>query len=380
MFANQNTENSNKLKRSFALFALTSFAFLWAISSTLAVSWQASFAQTWFLYASLAHLTQLISLWRDFPKNHRPGEKELLPEFGWGSIISFIRMIAISLLWGFLFVPEAPGLMAWLPAFIFLAANFSDLFDGYLARKNDHVTILGQKLDLELDGRGILVATLLAFHYGRVPWWYLSIGLARYIFAFGLEWRKRRGRANFELKPHENRRALAGSLMGFSTAMLVPIFSPPETKLVASLFMIPFMANFIVDWWQVSGRERIYQRWTLFWTKFLGRFRPKGMFIARLLLGLMVLWRITNFPLSNAFTAIELLLALAIFFGFMARTASALLLIESGFRQLATTLGPSDWVIFILATALFFLGSGNFSHYSPEERWIGQRPGERERK
>ena len=298
---------AKSLYRSFAFFSLLSFSILAANFLFLGKSWQFELAQRWLLLASAIHVFQLIQLWRELSLNHPPEEKQLLPSFGKGTWLSFVRLVSISLLSGFLVVPEGPGIIAWLPAIIYLAAIFSDFFDGYLARINNHVTKLGQKLDTVLDGRGLLVATLLAFHYDRVPWWYLSIGIARYLYSFGVYWRKRNGKEIHELIPNVNRRSLAGTLMVFSIAMLVPIFSPPETKIAASIFLIPFVSNFLIDWWQVSGRKNLFS----FWPAFVAYFSPYGMLLLRQLLVVMIIFRLLYFPLNGIYTTIELILAAA---------------------------------------------------------------------
>ena len=360
------------LVQAFILLTLFSFGLLGAFFLFLSNAWQLDLARKWLFLASAINGIQLYLLWRDLSLNHRPDEKQLLPSFGLGSWLSFVRLLSISLLSGFLIVPEASGTMAWLPANIYLLANLSDFFDGYLARITNHMTKLGQKLDTVLDGRGLLIATLLAFHYDRVPWWYLSIGLARYLYTLGVYWRERRSKEVYELVPKASRRSLAGTLMVFSIAMLVPIFSAPETKIAASIFMIPFLSNFLIDWWQVSGRKNYLS----FWRKFVTGFAPNGMLMLRLILVAIIILRIIYFPLNGIYIGIEILLATATLIAFLGRTAAAILLIEGGTRQLQIILGPADWAILFLASAVLFLGSGKFSMYAPEENWISRRAGE----
>lgn len=366
----------NLPRKSFAQFAIFSFALLWVLFLFLSNVWQLVHARNWLILSSTVHVYQLARFWPALSLNHRPDEKEVLQSFGLGTRISLVRFISISILSGFLFLPEPSGYLAWLPAIAYLAAIFSDFFDGYLARITNHVTLLGQKLDLDLDARGLLVATLLAFAYGRVPWWYLSIGLARYLFTFGLYWRRRKAKAIYPLQPNVHRRSLAGTLMVFSTAMLIPIFSPPETKLVASLFMLPFLSNFLLDWWQVSGRARLSNFWSEFLSARLARFVPSGMFVLRLTLAGLLLLRVRNVPISGFYSAIEIGLAIALIFGVLGRTAAAILLIATGTRQLFLALGPLDWAILSIGTATLFLGTGKWSLYAPEEVWISHRPGE----
>jgi CDP-diacylglycerol--glycerol-3-phosphate 3-phosphatidyltransferase len=106
---------------------------------------------------------------------------------------------------------------------------------------------------VDLDGRGLLVASLLVYQNGQVGWWFLLVGAARYVFVFGSWLRRRRGLSVQKLKENLGRRALAGTQMGLTTALLAPVFSPPETTLAAALFMIPFIANFSYDWLSYNG-------------------------------------------------------------------------------------------------------------------------------
>ena len=97
---------------------------------------------------------------------------------------------ALGLLAGFVFLPQPSGGLAWLPALLYTLAIMADYLDGYFARLTHHATVLGEILDIEFDALGILMATSLAVHYGQLPWWYLPIGLSRYLFLFGIWWRR----------------------------------------------------------------------------------------------------------------------------------------------------------------------------------------------
>jgi len=338
--------------------------------------WQPDLARTWALLGALALAYQLARLWPDLALNHRVDEAKLLPTLGLGSVVSLARLLAFALLAGFLAVPLPPGLYAWLPVALNLIANFSDFFDGYLARISDHVTALGQKLDMDLDGRGLLVVTLLAYQYGTVPWWFLPVGFARYAFLLGLWWRERQGKPIYALAPSNARRVFAGVQMGFATAMLAPAFAPPETTLAATLFMLPFLNNFLVDWWQVSGRVGLQARWSAvgarFWRAAAGW--PAAALRIVLALGLLSLLRQ---PISPVFAAIELVTAIALALGAAGRVAATTALITLGFRLSFTALGPVESVLLIGLTAQMFLGTGPYSLWRPEDSWITRRAGER---
>lgn len=342
--------------------------------------WSPQNAVWWVFLSGLGLVYQLAQLWRDLNLNHHPGEQRLLPRFGLGTKVSFVRLLTISFLLGFLGQPMPHGSFAWIPLLLYLAANMSDFLDGYLARITNYVTRLGQKLDTDLDGRGLLVVTFLAFSYGKVPWWFLPVGLARYLFIFGLWWRKRQGKAIYDMQPNMGRRAFAGVQMGFSTAMLTPLFSPPETYLAATLFMLPFLSNFLADWGQVSGRSALYNSWEAFLKTLRGITSTWGALLTRVAAAIFLLLRLLAGSPSASYSIIEGLAIIALALGSLGRFTAAIILIETGFRQQFGALGLLDWLILTSCSALLFWGTGSFSLWQPEDNWVQRPAGERKTK
>jgi CDP-diacylglycerol--glycerol-3-phosphate 3-phosphatidyltransferase len=371
--------------------SLKSLRFNWALlallSSLLLAGFYAFLLQTqsvespvrWAQLAALSLAYQLASLWQQLPQNHRPNEAQLLSGFGPGTRVSFIRLFAISSLFGFLGQPLPHGSydwLPWMPFFLYLSANMSDFVDGYFARINNWVTRLGQTLDTDLDARALLVVTLLAFQYGKVPAWFLLVALARYLFIFGLWWRHRHNKPVFDLEPSVARRAFAGVQMGFSTAMLVPIFHPPETYIAASLFMLPFLGNFLADWWQVSGRVELRARWDAAQVALRNYMTMTGGLLLRLAMAFTIFLRLQSGQLTPTLTIIESLAIGALAFGILGRITSIVVLVEVGFRQQYTLLGPLDWLLLSGCTALLFWGTGSYSLWQPEGNWYQRRLGE----
>ena len=193
-------------------------------------------------------------VWQGLVENHRDGETMLLATLGWGNRLTLMRGVAISLVAGFLFSPWPQGALAWLPVLLYTAADIADYFDGFAARVTNHATKLGERLDMEFDGLGMLVVSILAVWYGQLPWWYLILGLARYLFVLGLWWRERRGLPIYEIHPSVHRRIFAGFQMGFMSAVLWPILPASAATLTGTLFAIPTALGFLRDWLVVSGR------------------------------------------------------------------------------------------------------------------------------
>ena len=219
----------------------------------LRLVWQPH-ANRWIVFASLAMAYCLWIVWQGLVENHRDGETMLLATLGWGNRLTLMRGVAISLVAGFLFSPWPQGALAWLPVLLYTAADIADYFDGFAARVTNHATKLGERLDMEFDGLGMLVVSILAVWYGQLPWWYLILGLARYLFVLGLWWRERRGLPIYEIHPSVHRRIFAGFQMGFMSAVLWPILPASAATLTGTLFAIPTALGFLRDWLVVSGR------------------------------------------------------------------------------------------------------------------------------
>jgi len=178
----------------------------------------------------------------------------VLSNLGPPTVVTLGRGGLLAVVAGFLFVPSPFGELAFMPAAAYTLAVLLDHVDGRLARALGRATRLGERLDLEIDAAGILVASLLAIHYGKLPVWYAGIGLARYAFVLAVAWRKRRGLKVTALDPNRLRRWLAGVQMGFLAVSLWPWVSASVTLFAAPFFAGATAAMFLRDWWVVSAR------------------------------------------------------------------------------------------------------------------------------
>ena len=234
-------------------------AFLYGASlalgyAALRLAWHPAYAWRWAVLAGLGLGYALWLLGRGLKDNHRPGEALLLPALGAGNAVTLLRGLLLGLLAGFLFSPRPPSGLAWAPALLYTLAILADYLDGYLARITHHATLLGATLDMKFDSLGMLVATALAVGYRQMPVWYLLPGLARYLFIFGMWWRRRQGKPVYPQIHKASRRMMAGFQMSFNSVLLWPLLSPPATILAGVVFTLPFMAGFTEDWLEVSGR------------------------------------------------------------------------------------------------------------------------------
>lgn len=209
-------------------------------------------ARRWLALSGIVLVYEFALLWRFLPRN-RAGE-ELSPSLGPATLLTVVRGVLVAFLAGFLLLPRPTESLVWLPAALYGLAALLDYVDGTIARLTDHVTTLGARLDVEIDALGILIAPLLAVIYGQLPVWYLLAGAARYIFVAGKWHRRRTGKAIHDLPAGPASRILAGVQMAFLAVVLSPLLTPTEATSLGVAVLVPFLANFLRDWWHLTGR------------------------------------------------------------------------------------------------------------------------------
>jgi len=351
--------------------------------------WDHVSARRWLLIATLVATRPLWWLWHGLAQNHRPDETALLPSLGFANAITLLRGLLIAGLSGFLFSSPPAGFIAWLPALLYMSAGLLDGLDGYVARFTDQVTKLGAKLDIELDGLGVLSAVLVGITLGRLPLWYLPLGLSRELFMAGIWLRKRKGLPVHPLTPSNQRRIVAGMQMGFLGIILWPIFGPPATTMAAVLFGAQLLASFGRDWLVVSGviaaDSPRYRRWRevaklalFWWLPFPLRLLSVGLTAA-------ILWRETpdfpnwlpylsshlsstagTFPVGGLWlvTLLALIALLLVAFGVATRAAAIFLLALALFDQLAVGfVWPTNALLQLCTILLIQLGGGMWARY-----------------
>jgi CDP-diacylglycerol--glycerol-3-phosphate 3-phosphatidyltransferase len=350
--------------------------------------WQPGLAWRWLILACIPSTYLLVILWSGLAHNSRPGEQELLPDLGQGNRLTFLRGMLTAALAGFLFLPLPPGWLAWLPGVLYTTAVTADLFDGYLARRSNHVTRLGEKLDMGLDGLGVLIGAILLVQYGKVPVFYLLVGLARYAFIAGIGIRQRMGKPVYDLVHSRSRRPFAGAQMGFIGVALFPFFTPPGTTLVAACFALPFLVGFFIDWLNVSGVIRDPAKAIHPVLATIGRILTTwGALILRLAVTVTLFWILFGILGSNfgsgslnssimVMTFFGLLGGILMALGAAGRVAALAALFSLGMLQNLFSLGPVELLLIIGTTAVFFLGSGAYSIWTPETLLISKRIGE----
>ncbi len=349
------------------------------------------YAGRWALLAGPVLAYVLALFWRNLPDNHRKGETAVLPTLGLGNILTLYRGLATALLAGFLLSPWPAGLLAWLPALLYMTADVADYLDGYAARRAHHATRLGEILDMEYDGLSVLIVTLLAVWYGQLPLWYLPLGLARYLFVFGLWRRVRRGQPIYEMPPSIHRRIFAGFQMGFLSAVLWPIVPPAGATIAGTVFGAATAVSFMRDWAVAAGwldpASAAYRRGQRRLFVAAAHWLPLGL---RLVLavclaalwppdwtGLFAVWRLPGAAAwATGWVVVMVGAGTAVTLGVMGRLLAFLLVFPLGFDILARGLTWANGAALACAAAITLLGTGALSLWQPEERFMVRRAGE----
>lgn len=184
---------------------------------------------------------------------NRPAEgRRAFESLGVANAVTLCRGALVAFLAGLLVVPTPFG---WLPALLYGSVAALDALDGAIARLRGRTTLLGASLDMNVDAAGLLVAALVGVVAGSLPPWYLLVGVARYLFLLGERVRRRRGLPVFELPHSTTRRVLAGVQMATTAVALAPVVPRWAAWTLATATMLPFLGNFLRDWFVVSGRR-----------------------------------------------------------------------------------------------------------------------------
>lgn len=371
----------HRLKLLWWRFGLISLVLLTAGTLALQTTWETRFALRWLVLATPT-LAYLIIVFRiGLTHNHRPNDIYLLPTLGAGNLMTLARGVLLAGLVGFIFSPRPAGWLAWIPGLFYTLACAADFLDGYLARRTNHVTRLGEILDMSFDGVGVFAAATLAVQYGHAPAWYLVIASARYIFLFGIWLRKTLGKPIYPLHPSTMRRMFAGLQMGFLAVILWPVMAPPASLVVATFFGIPFFIGFCLDWLVVSsviqaevgpGRivESLHSRMMSDLPVLL-----RGAVLG--VLSWITLHQIHYPTLPTWLLILEWLAALFVISGSAGRIFATTSLILLGIGQVYTPIILAQYLLAALYTGLLFLGSGNYSLWKPEDQAIYHLAGSR---
>lgn len=367
----------SQLRREWGYYIITSLIIIGAIFAFLNSAQPPGYNVQWGMQTILLFFFLLIYVWRILPTNHRNDETAILPTLGPGTWLTLTRSTLIATICGFYFLPEPVGWAAWLPAILYTVAALTDFFDGWLARITNHSTLLGQRLDMDMDSLGILTITALVFQYDKIPFWYFGFGFARYIFLFGLWLRKQRKKTNAQMGTNPLRRWLAALQMGFIAVIVYPLIRPPATQFAATLFLIPFAGSFIIDWLHIIQHEKkvYFQRLQQIGGWVAQQYGVISFAMRVLIVLLTMVWLNENAFTTAPFLA-SIILSILILSGTLVRASAISFLILIG---LTNTVENFNWVsqlLLVLNINLLVFGSGKFSLWNPEDWVVWNRAGD----
>ena len=218
-------------------------------------------AAGWLCAAGAVHVVETRALYAHLDENRRLGERRVLPGLGSANAVTLVRGTLFAWTGGFLAVALvagagafAAGPLSWAPALAYGVGALLDGADGALARATGRVTVLGEHLDAEFDGLGLLVAALVGVAVGAMPAAYLLAGVSRYVWLAARSLRTLRGRPLAALPERSSRRALAGLQMCYAFVALCPLTGSTVGTVGAAVVGGPFLLGWVRDWLYATGR------------------------------------------------------------------------------------------------------------------------------
>jgi CDP-diacylglycerol--glycerol-3-phosphate 3-phosphatidyltransferase len=340
----------------------------------------------WLLLASAAWLWICWQLWKVLPLNRTETDAPLYSRLGIANQLTFLRGGLIALTAGFLLQPIPQNELAWIPGLLYGVAAILDRIDGWVARISRRTTQLGSELDTVYDALGLLVSPLLAVSYGKLHWSFLLVSFAFYFFRKGMNWRLARQLPVYPLLPSLLRRTLAGFQMGFVAVVLLPCFSAVSTQVLGVLFMLPLLIGFLVDWLVVSGRIVTYDQISQnqIAPEFFNRLEQLNLHVIQpvmriiLCVFLIVYYQQSSniIFISGFFLLLSSVAILMLLLGIAGRIGALVILLIFTFVQTDMTPTLSVLVIFSACVSIMLFGTGKYSLWQWDDRWVNRRDGE----
>ena len=328
------------------------------------------FGATAFAVAVLAYTGRFLD------ENRRTIGAPLLPTLGPGNALTLQRGLALAMMAGFLVAPHPPKALAWVPAALFTAAAIADFFDGYLARRANHSTKLGARLDIELDGVGVFLVAALAVSYGRLPIWFLPIGCARYLFVAGLWCRARFGLPVYDIPESAHRRFFAGAQMAFLSIAVWPGVPTEASTLAGFVVGVPVVIGFVRDWLVATGdlnpKHPTYLAAQHQVVRFARELAPPVLRVM-VVVAMSMLMLSANEPagsLSVTWRLMAMAASASIALGWLGRLGAVVLLLPLGSHFIEHGLQPTTGLALAAAVSVALLGTGAFSLSRREDKYL----------
>jgi CDP-diacylglycerol---glycerol-3-phosphate 3-phosphatidyltransferase len=329
-------------------------------------------ALKWAAVTSTLGILFFFTLWKDLPQNRTLTYTMLFPELGLANHITIFRGCLLAGLAGLVFIPIGNTRLEWIPGILYVLISLLDFADGAAARLSNGTTLLGEHLDMRLDGVTVLAGSLILVLTSRAPTAFLLVGLMRYLYLGGQWFLRKIHKPIQPLPASPYRRVLAGMVMGFISVGLFPVFSARVISVASIIFMVPFVVGFLQDFLYsigvLSGDQGIK--------------RPEGLLydlyllILRLAAGGMFAFS-PVFPTDfSSFPRFMFVMMVAM--GFFPRIGALGIMVFIGDYLTYSSPDSMYWAAFLLAGISFILGGGLFAFWSPEDRFLMRRIGDKE--
>ena len=144
---------------------------------------------------------------------------------GWPNVVSIGRILVIPVV--VLLIEQEGNSGRWLAFVVFVIGAFSDLADGYLARRHAMTTTVGAWLDPLSDKLFVLVPAVVLAARAEFPWWAAAVLVLREVAVQALRWRlDRRGVSMPASRTAKAKTFSQVSAVGLSIAPLPAAFDP----------------------------------------------------------------------------------------------------------------------------------------------------------
>lgn len=181
------------------------------------------------------------------------GTRLTLDVLGPANALTILRGALYAIVAGFVVVPIETTL-AWVPALCYGSGVVLDRLDGAVARSIGQETELGQRLDMAFDTFGFVVAPLVAALWGLLPFYYLLLSAARYVFVAAVGFHRWRGGKVHSLPDSDLRKYLAGGQMAFVSVAFAPPVPTSFIHTITPLVLAPSFPVFARDYPYATGR------------------------------------------------------------------------------------------------------------------------------
>jgi CDP-diacylglycerol--glycerol-3-phosphate 3-phosphatidyltransferase len=162
---------------------------------------------------------------------------------------------AVTIFRGFLFAIVLPSyflysgfLSSWVLAIIYGTGVGMDGLDGYIARKMGDSSARGENLDMWCDTLGFVVAPAAAVLIGKLPLYFLSLSMAKFVFEAIKQLESIRHEKLAELPDDDLTRYIAAAQMIFLTASLTPVVPREITFFLSPIMLTLSSSGFLRDY------------------------------------------------------------------------------------------------------------------------------------